>query len=102
MAKYEFLRSQLDLMNLEVAALKLVEGCMSDIFQWRIVVEYNGIHNYYMFDFSQDGISFEGDTVCRVSHCESSAERTFSSYFEVLPVLKRMLSKCEIAYVDSF
>lgn len=94
MAKYEFLRSDLDSMNLEMATLRLVEGCTSDILTWRIVVEMTD-KLYYLVDFSDDGKPFSnGKKPC--------LDRTFTSLFEVLPVIRQMLSACKIAYVDSY
>ena len=104
MAKYEFLRSDLDLMNLEIATLRLVEGCTSNILTWRIVVEMSD-KLYYLVDFSDDGKPFSNGTACRLRLCgskEPCLNRTFTSLFEVFPVIRQMLSACKIAYVDSY
>ena len=104
MAKYEFLRSDLDLTNLEMATLRLVEGCTSDILTWRIVVEMTD-KLYYLVDFSDDGKPFSNGTACRLRLCggkKTCLNRTFTSLFEVLPVIRQMLSACKIAYVDSY
>lgn len=104
MAKYEFLRSDLDSMNLEIATIRLVEGCISDILKWRIRVEMND-KLYYLVDFSDDGKPFSNGTACRLRLCgskEPCLNRTFTSLFEVFPVIRQMLSACKIAYVDSY
>ena len=104
MAKYEVLRADLDSMNLEMATLRLVEGCTSDILTWRIVVEMTD-KLYYLVDFSDDGKPFSNGTACRLRLCggkKPCLDRTFTSLFEVLPVIRQMLSACNIAYVDSY
>ena len=104
MAKYEFLRSDLDSMNLEMATLRLVEGCTSDILTWRIVVKMTD-KLYYLVDFSDDGKPFSNGTACRLRLCGGKKpylDRTFTSLFEVLPVIRQMLSACKIAFVDSY
>ena len=104
MAKYEFLRSDLDLTNLEMATLRLVEGCTSDILTWRIVVEMTD-KLYYLVDFSDDGKPFSNGTACRLRLCggkKPCLDRTFTSLFEVLPVIRQILCACKIAYVDSY